>query len=970
MINVRELIKKPVLSFSNLESVNDIKQISDGNLRFFLNEKVLDTFLVKKNSPHLFIFFSSSKNPEESEFAYLNGGDLVNVTPGSCLFIADPIFNFQPENLTLEWNKNSGGNTWMQSVIDLVRKIAKLLTVEESNIIFCGSYGGGFSALKAIGLMNDGVAIAINPKTDIFEDNKKNIIEFLKHKFGKIENKVIEDIKNEKLCVFSSLARSKKAKFILVQNVSDISLYEQHYLPLCKYLGINKDQGNELKKYNTWLYDDKSISEVVCENLIKSAIKLTENFFWPMLRKDINHFGLPRRKNDSEVDFSLVEDVFIKGGAVYGVSTRVIDIYGKKYSLDALDRSCLSKVEIDYLNRFDILDGNITSYKETRKSWLIHGFVVRYIKFWYHYISNLTNDTYEYLIKRIKVIAYVVSKIQHGHITVSEDDFRDLSKIFHLHLEEFNNLNRKRTDSVYLCKNDLDLIKKVLSSDSYELLVGSLKYVLNYNPLYKQDNEDVLLQKSFENSRLYRYGFLLKPIGYGDDFIEKIGIFSRYWREISIANYNLYFHFEVCVKEFKYASKAAYVIGDIFVAHGVESIESNIEKFLSEDNWDYIDNLSGRFAIVVVQDSKLKIFTDPFGARTVYYSNVGLGVVVGSHSNLIAEICGRKICENTKKLMATFEYNNKTTKYLPGDLTIFEDIFYLIPNNYIDLSSSATYRFWPRSNIVASSFDELKECSREYFYKFNNYLKEQRQIIYYGLTGGVDTRILIAASKAYSMKFNTLTWDYKSVTPLEKDLINGISEYLGFDNIWVDLRGKNNSKYSYLSNISYLNSGLVRGKRNFISKTFAYIPENAMFVRGLGGEILRGAYNKRVSPYGTMDSIDYLVKIYNGAKNKATTSAYDTLVYKSFVDYVDRGNYRDIFDCDVGDLFYWEHRMAIWASNLLNEYDVILKNFVGINSRKLFSISYGLPDDIRFKRELILALIGEFDNFLSTYPVD
>ena len=67
-------------------------------------------------------------------------------------------------------------------------------------LIFYGSSGGGFAALKAVGLLNNGVAIAINPQTDILKykkflediqyliDNKELFIELATFIYDKLYN--------------------------------------------------------------------------------------------------------------------------------------------------------------------------------------------------------------------------------------------------------------------------------------------------------------------------------------------------------------------------------------------------------------------------------------------------------------------------------------------------------------------------------------------------------------------------------------------------------------------------------------------------------------------------------------------------------------------------------------------------------------------------------------------------------------
>ena len=977
MRTLKEKIALEPLYVPSLEKIQP-ENLVDGNYKFEIDQTQVDAFFLKKDSPYLLVFFSGARDPNKSVLPYYNRWSWADKMPGSCLYISDPTFNINPQDLKLAWYIGTEKHDWMQSILKIIKKIIETMGIKEDNVIFYGSSGGGFAALKAVGLLNNGVAIAINPQTDILKYVPAHVDNYLKIAFNCKAEAVPDSVKKERFSVFSGLVRSRKAKFIILQNLQDSFHYKNHYLPLCSYLGLppedSKDQ-KEIKRYNTWIYDCESghgaePSDLV-PKMIEHAIQLTKTNFLKLSTLKDGSLILPRRKLSSLIEFSDIEDILdINAKKIYGASDSDLEIRGEFFAFNRLHLTKLNQSHKVFLDRFDALDGNLISYNNSKKSWLLTGFACRYIRYWYNYISQESdNNNYEVIIKRLKILAYIISNIQAGNIIVGEEDFSLLENIFFVDLNRFLNKNVKPSSQIYLYKKDLLILGKVLNVDDFENLKSKLKYVLNYNPIYESINEFESFEKSIADSRLYRYGFLLLPKNINVNFSD-IGLVNTYWKDIYLGEYVLHLHYELPVLKFGSGNSEIYILGDVFVAHGNLTIEEIASRFISTGDWDLIDLLSGRFSILVQNDGDIKIFSDPFGARTIYYKISDKGTFVSSHSKLLADASSSEISSVVKNYMKSTEYNNKTTKYLPGDLTIFDGVLYLIPNNYLSLKLQNTFRFWPRKDIKPTSLEELKKLTNEYFVNFSKFLNNANHAIYFGLTGGVDTRIIIAASKALGLNFSTLTWDYHSLGYYERDLINGISDYLGKENLWLNFRTGKQAFLSSLSQVSNANSGLVRGSSDLVPKTFSYVSSSSIFVRGLGGEILRGAYNKSVSKHSNLSSLEYFIKMYNGSRNVNTSLEYDDFTELAFSNYMNRGNYSNLFDHDVGDLFYWEHRMSIWASNLLNEYDVALKNLVGINSRILFEASYGLPSDIRFRRELILDLMLTFDEFLASYPTD
>ena len=463
---------------------------------------------------------------------------------------------------------------------------------------------------------------------------------------------------------------------------------------------------------------------------------------------------------------------------------------------------------------------------------------------------------------------------------------------------------------------------------------------------------------------LFRYGFVLydNSLNIKDDFLKT-------WQKIQVHNYNLLFHYEAKFRKIDIGNSAVLIFGDIFVAHGNNTVEENITNFILLNNWDAIDNLSGRFAIIVVdEDGSGKVIIDPFGARTLFYK-AGAKVSLSSHSQLLAAIHSQEKDTKITKYMISEEYKTRTTRFLPGDLTRFNEIYGLTPNNYLSLSENSTIRFWPRNDIKETSLEQLFSCCEEYFKNFSSYLLSEGVKPVFGLTGGVDTRAVIAAFKNNNYNFKTITWDYPSVKDDERKVINEVAKYLNIDNIWIDIKyEENNEKFEGMRDAANLNSGSSRGRAMLPAQTAPHVHANEVFVRGLGGEILRGSFNRKTAPHKKdLTNIEYFMSVYNGYKlNESNTGDfYKSFTLKAYTGFMHRANYQSLFNVDVGDLIYWEQRMAMWAANLNNEYDVTFKNLVGINSRKLYEIAYGLDAEVRFRRELLLDITDFFDKGLA-----
>ncbi|QXX80310.1 hypothetical protein HC956_15635 [Alcaligenes faecalis] len=469
----------------------------------------------------------------------------------------------------------------------------------------------------------------------------------------------------------------------------------------------------------------------------------------------------------------------------------------------------------------------------------------------------------------------------------------------------------------------------------------------------------------------YRFGFLIETKQ------EKLNTshcsFLNSWDFTQCGEAVIAHHHEAKISKFQFKDHFVFTLGDIFCAHGTENLENTLKQFTEENDWDAIDNLSGRFAILTYNkknNSFEKILTDPIGSRTLFYSTIQPGLVA-SHSSLLAEILNINRDQETIEFTKSEDFLTIRTKFLPADLTMYKNIYGLPANHYYSFEEHKAIRFWPRNPIKPNNIENLLEISKEYLLKQIEYFSALGKRPVIGLTGGVDCRSIIAAWNSRKIHFKCLTWN-RNLSNEEVIIIKKISSHLYADSYFLDVKKTENTEpFKALKNSGYINRGSFIGGAVLTAQTAEFSGPSDIFVRGLGGEILRGMFNKKTSKESKIEDGTYAINLYKTSRLKNPTTEFRLFVEKSYNDFFDRINLKNqkLFNYDFGDLIYWEQRMSMWAASLLNEADPALKNIAGLNSRKMYEAAYGLPDEERFQRELLLKITSNFDPYLANLPV-
>lgn len=436
------------------------------------------------------------------------------------------------------------------------------------------------------------------------------------------------------------------------------------------------------------------------------------------------------------------------------------------------------------------------------------------------------------------------------------------------------------------------------------------------------------------------------------------------WNRILTSGFKFFIHPETPLYRVQDASgREILAIGDILVTHGTLALDEILLRVASGER-EPLDDLSGRFALVVLDGEEGQIMHDALGSQAIFRT-LGESPAFSSHASLLAQCLGIKVSGRIKKYMTSEEYRARVTRFLPGDMTLYEDIVHLVPNNELDLRTGVTSRYWPRESFAETSFRDLLEVWDEYFNAYVEYLRA-RYVPVIGLTGGLDSRAVIATVHSKALRAEYLTWD--KMPAEEAQRIPHLAEHLGGKHSWVRMDERPTGvEIDEIRQAARYATGLTRGTPLLPAQIALLVGPRSLFFKGLGGEVMRGPFNSRMKPHLPSDDIESLAyALYAGTVRRTAGVEYESTTRTAIREYMVRANYGDeLHGADPGDLIYWEQRMGTWTAIQHAEFSVVLNSHSAMNSRRIFGAAWGLPDTERFDPRLLQRLIEHYDPTLA-----
>lgn len=452
----------------------------------------------------------------------------------------------------------------------------------------------------------------------------------------------------------------------------------------------------------------------------------------------------------------------------------------------------------------------------------------------------------------------------------------------------------------------------------------------------------------------YRLGFVCAR---RSQALENQQRFSN-WNRILTDHHKFFVHPQANVRTLTdVAGRTVVVIGDIFVAHGTRQLDELLLLLASGDRV-VTDDISGRFAVFVLDGLSATVLNDPLGSQSVFYT-LGSDSIVSSHASLLAAVVGRRRASSLVNYMQSEGYRARNTRFMPGDLTLYDGIVHLVPNNELRMDTGMTSRYWPRQAVEPETFEGLLEVWTDYFRNYSRLLQATYEPVV-GLTGGLDSRTVIATLRSFGVQPRYVTWDMGSD---EAARIPGLVSHLDARHDWIELSAsKVGQEYEPMRDIAREATHYTRGRPVLPSLMAELAGTRDVFVKGLGGEVMRGPWNSGQLSWLPEGPEKMMYRLYAGKAVPAHDEAYQSTTMEAIRGFISRANYSEnLHGCDVGDLVYWEQRMGNWTSVQHAEMAVAMQSHSAMNSRRMFQAAWGLPEAERFSPDLLPRIMRLFD---------
>src|SRR5699024_3194561 len=162
------------------------------------------------------------------------------------------------------------------------------------------------------------------------------------------------------------------------------------------------------------------------------------------------------------------------------------------------------------------------------------------------------------------------------------------------------------------------------------------------------------------------------------------------------------------------------------------------------------------FAVIVEVDGLYRVFHDAHGTRTMYYDTDR--PAFSSHAHLLASLVGAEPCRSDELKSA------QSWAALPlsfaWDETPYPTIRALLPNHVLELESRRTYRYFPRerNRFTGLTFEErASEINRLWLGQMSAFAQTTDRF-FVSLSGGLDSRVVLAALRDYKDKVDAFTY--------------------------------------------------------------------------------------------------------------------------------------------------------------------------------------------------------------------
>jgi hypothetical protein len=447
-----------------------------------------------------------------------------------------------------------------------------------------------------------------------------------------------------------------------------------------------------------------------------------------------------------------------------------------------------------------------------------------------------------------------------------------------------------------------------------------------------------IMQKNESERLRYRRQYILSPRPIDCNFLN-----SAYSLKDNIT---LYAHVDLKVTMAASSDIRLVLLGDLFdYEYPEKDNEELLYDMIHADFSVFLEKISkyaGRFVIIYISSQKVYLLTDAAASRKVYYCRQNEGVYCASQPHLLASTLTLQYTRNPSKLSFydSFDFTRLNNSNI-GNTTMYDEIFQLIPNHYLDYSDNTSTRFWPFQKINILPLDEVVDkCAKMlkgYITGFSNRYKLMLPV-----TGGKDSRLLLSAT--YDIRNDLFYYINKeeqmSDTSHDITIPSSLLPKLNLDfhilKPYIEIDEE--FRKIYFANNPYGNEKYLPIIYNYYKNFSDRINLPGIFVNI--AEDVYEVYGKKISPQVLAELIQ--VETYDYAE------PYYSEWLKGCQELCEKCN------INVLNLLYWEERIANWGTQIQLDKDIAQEDIIPYNSRLLIETMLSADLKYREKHDFII----------------
>ena len=371
----------------------------------------------------------------------------------------------------------------------------------------------------------------------------------------------------------------------------------------------------------------------------------------------------------------------------------------------------------------------------------------------------------------------------------------------------------------------------------------------------------------------------------------------------------------------------------------------------TEDVFSAVESLGGRWVLIVHDGVETTVLHDATGQRQVYFTRPGNGeaVVCASKPGVMAERLGFTMDARAVDFIHSRKSNDYEIYWMPGDTSLYAEIFALLPNHFLTLSDGKCHRVWPTQALAPMSYPQvLAECVR--LLRGQIASAQRRFPLAISMTAGWDSRLMLALHQQYTEDLYAFTLVYPHLPRESRDVCvpSRLLGKLGIEHHLVPYPDTIDGAFKeiFRRNNPSANSAYCADTQSL----YAIYPSDRVCVTGDVAEIVKCYYERRRPESEPVSALE-LAELGGLGTHPFAVEAFGKWLQHSGGPSI-----------DLLDLFCWEQMAGRWQARVRAEYDMAQESFAPLNNRRLLRVMLTVDagmrrgPDFRLLADLIEAL--------------